>query len=111
VNDFSQFGLTAAILRSLEDLGFEEPTPVQARALPILLAGRDMVAQALTGTGKTAAFGIPLIERIDLDKDNIQAVVLTPTGGCCPSTAASRLAASCARWTAESTSSWLRRVA
>jgi ATP-dependent RNA helicase DeaD len=79
VNDFSQFGLTAAILRSLEDLGFEEPTPVQARALPILLAGRDMVAQALTGTGKTAAFGIPLIERIDVDKDNIQAVVLTPT--------------------------------
>ena len=49
VNDFSQFGLTAAILRSLDDLGFEEPTPVQARALPILLAGRDMVAQALTG--------------------------------------------------------------
>jgi ATP-dependent RNA helicase DeaD len=65
-------------LRSLEDLGFEEPTPVQARALPILLAGRDMVAQALTGTGKTAAFGIPLIERIDLDKDNIQAVGVVP---------------------------------
>jgi len=79
VNAFSQFGLTAPVLRSLEDLGFEEPTPVQARALPILLAGRDMVAQALTGTGKTAAFGIPLIERIDLDKDNVQAVVLTPT--------------------------------
>jgi ATP-dependent RNA helicase DeaD len=79
VNDFSQFGLTAPILRSLEDLGFEEPTPVQAKALPILLAGRDMVAQALTGTGKTAAYGIPLIERIDLDTDDIQAVVLAPT--------------------------------
>jgi ATP-dependent RNA helicase DeaD len=79
VNDFSQFGLTAPVLRSLEDLGFEEPTPVQAKALPILLAGRDMVAQALTGTGKTAAYGIPLIERIDLDADDIQAVILAPT--------------------------------
>jgi ATP-dependent RNA helicase DeaD len=79
VNDFSQFGLTAPVLRSLEDLGFEEPTPVQAKALPILLAGRDMVAQALTGTGKTAAYGIPLIERIDLDTDDIQAVILAPT--------------------------------
>ena len=54
VTNFSQFGLTAPILRSLEDLGFEEPTPVQARALPILLAGRDMVAQALTGSTRVA---------------------------------------------------------
>ena len=64
---FADLGLSEPLLRSLAELGFEEPTPVQARAIPFLLHGRDVVAQALTGTGKTAAFGIPLVERIDIE--------------------------------------------
>ena len=58
--DFQGLALSEPVRRSLDELGFEEPTPVQARAIPLLLEGRDVVAQALTGTGKTAAFGIPL---------------------------------------------------
>ncbi len=79
VTDFSEFGLSDQVLRSLRDMGFEEPTPVQARALPPMLAGRDVVAQALTGTGKTAAYGIPLVEHIDPKLRGIQTVVLSPT--------------------------------
>ncbi len=60
-------------------MGFEEPTPVQVRAIPMLLQGRDVVAQALTGTGKTAAFGIPLVERIEIERRQPQAIVLAPT--------------------------------
>jgi ATP-dependent RNA helicase DeaD len=66
-------------MRALDELGFEEPTPIQARAIPPLLEGRNVVAQALTGTGKTAAFGIPLVERIDVKRNVPQAVVLAPT--------------------------------
>ncbi len=76
---FAELGLSKPVLRSLNEMGFEEPTPVQARAIPTLTAGRDVVAQALTGTGKTAAFGIPLVERIDIRKPQPQAVVLAPT--------------------------------
>ncbi len=79
VSDFTDFGLSEQVLRSLHDMGFEEPTPVQTQALPPLLAGRDVVAQALTGTGKTAAYGIPLVEHIDPQVRSIQAVVLSPT--------------------------------
>src|SRR4051812_21192633 len=60
-------------------MGFEEPTPVQVRAIPLLLAGRDVIAQALTGTGKTAAYGVPIAERIDPQRAVPQAIVLTPT--------------------------------
>src|ERR671932_632010 len=63
--NFGSLGLSQAVLRSLGEMGFDEPTPVQARVIPCLLEGRDVVAQALTGTGKTAAFGIPIVERID----------------------------------------------
>ena len=66
-------------MRGLRDMGFEEPTPVQAEAIPHLLQGTDVVAQALTGTGKTAAFGIPLVERIDSRRNFPQAIVLAPT--------------------------------
>jgi ATP-dependent RNA helicase DeaD len=79
LTDFVALGLSAAVLRSLDDMGFEAPTPVQSRAIPTLLQGRDVVAQALTGTGKTAAYGIPLVERIDPKVDVPQAVVLAPT--------------------------------
>ena len=76
---FRDLGISDEVLQSIEVMGFEEPTPVQERAIPLLLGGRDVVGQALTGTGKTAAFGIPLVQRIDIDRVVPQAVVLTPT--------------------------------
>src|SRR3990172_13294673 len=79
MSDFREMGLSDPVLRSIGEMGFEEPTPVQVRAIPPLLQGRDVVAQALTGTGKTAAFGIPLVERIDVARRAPQAVVLAPT--------------------------------
>jgi ATP-dependent RNA helicase DeaD len=77
--DFGSLGLSAEVLRGLDELGFEEPSPVQMQAIPLLLGGRDLVAQALTGTGKTAAFGIPIAERLDPSSPTIQSVVLAPT--------------------------------
>lgn len=76
---FSDFGLTGPVLRSLNNMGFEEPTPIQERALPLALKGRDLIGQAHTGTGKTAAFGIPLVELLKVNQEQIQGVVLTPT--------------------------------
>lgn len=76
---FSEFGLTGPVLQSINDMGFEEATPIQERAIPIGLQGRDLIGQALTGTGKTAAFGIPLVELLQVDLGQVQAVVLTPT--------------------------------
>src|SRR3954452_22495190 len=76
---FDSLKLSTPLTRALQEMGFEEPTPVQAQAVPLLLSGRDVVAQALTGTGKTAAFGIPLIEKIDPTRNVIQGVVLAPT--------------------------------
>ncbi|MDR3588762.1 MAG: DEAD/DEAH box helicase [Negativicutes bacterium] len=67
------------IIRALQEMGFEEPTPIQEQAIPVLAAGRDLIGQAQTGTGKTAAFGIPLIEKITPDAGPVQAIVLTPT--------------------------------
>ena len=77
--NFGGLALSAPVMQSLDEMGFEEPTPVQAQAIPCLLKGRNLVAQALTGTGKTAAFGIPLVERIDVKRNFPQAVVLAPT--------------------------------
>ena len=77
--NFGGLALSAPVMQSLDEMGFEEPTPVQAQAIPCLLKGRNLVAQALTGTGKTAAFGIPLVERIDVKRNVPQAVVLAPT--------------------------------
>ncbi|MBI2954355.1 MAG: DEAD/DEAH box helicase [Chloroflexi bacterium] len=79
MTSFRELGLSKPVLKSMDDMGFEEPTPVQVRAIPALLQGRDIVAQALTGTGKTAAFGIPLVERIDIEHLVPQAIVLAPT--------------------------------
>jgi ATP-dependent RNA helicase DeaD len=79
LNDFSELNLSEPTLRSISEMGFEAPTPVQSRAIPLLLEGRDVVAQALTGTGKTAAFGIPLVELIDARMHRPQAIVMTPT--------------------------------
>ncbi len=79
MSSFDDLQLSRPLLRSIGEMGFEEPTPIQAKAIPCLLQGRDLVAQALTGTGKTAAFGIPLVERIDIKRVRPQAVVLAPT--------------------------------
>ncbi len=76
---FNEFSLTEPVIRALNNLGFEEATPIQERAIPVGLQGRDLIGQAHTGTGKTAAFGIPLIEILDVGREHIQAVVLTPT--------------------------------
>jgi ATP-dependent RNA helicase DeaD len=77
--DFRDLGISEQTLRALTIMGFEEATPVQEQAIPLLLAGRDVIAQALTGTGKTAAFGVPIAERIDPGQLRPQAIVLTPT--------------------------------
>lgn len=75
---FEELGLCPELLKAVEDLGFEEPSPIQVLAIPPLLAGQDVVGQAQTGTGKTAAFGLPILEKITLGKST-QALVLCPT--------------------------------
>ncbi|MGB3615430.1 MAG: DEAD/DEAH box helicase [Elainellaceae cyanobacterium] len=76
---FKSLGLSEARVQSLEQLGFTTPTAIQAQAIPHLLSGRDVVGQAQTGTGKTAAFSLPLLEQIDPDQKGVQALILTPT--------------------------------
>ncbi|MGD0080116.1 MAG: DEAD/DEAH box helicase [Methanoregula sp.] len=76
---FSDFNLSKEVGKAIEDMGFEEPTPIQALAIPLIQSGRDVTAQAQTGTGKTAAFGIPVIEKIDPANRAVQAIVLCPT--------------------------------
>lgn len=67
------------ILRGIKEMGFEVMTPIQANAIPLLLEGKDIIGQAQTGTGKTAAFGIPLIQKVDSEDKHLQAIVLCPT--------------------------------
>ena len=76
---FAALGLSDALIRALESSGYETPTPIQAQAIPLLLEGRDVLGQAQTGTGKTAAFALPLLDRIDLTQKKPQVLVLTPT--------------------------------
>ncbi|MDJ0701682.1 MAG: DEAD/DEAH box helicase [Leptolyngbyaceae cyanobacterium MO_188.B28] len=76
---FTSLGLSEAHARHLEKIGFTAPTPIQAQAIPHLLSGRDVVGQAQTGTGKTAAFSLPLLEQIDTANSSVQALILTPT--------------------------------
>ena len=77
---FEDLGLSEATLKALKAKGFEEPTPIQTQTIPMLLTGdKDIVAQAQTGTGKTAAFGLPIIETLDEKSKNVQAIVLAPT--------------------------------
>jgi ATP-dependent RNA helicase DeaD len=79
VGGFRELGLDAAVLQALAEVGYEVPTPIQAATIPALLAGSDVLGQAQTGTGKTAAFALPLLSRIDLTRAQTQALVLVPT--------------------------------
>src|ERR671922_690483 len=80
---FAELGLSKPLLEALDHLGYESPTPIQEQAIPELLAGHDVIGQAQTGTGKTAAFGLPLLQYLDPENDEVQAIVLTPTRELC----------------------------
>jgi ATP-dependent RNA helicase DeaD len=83
VTKFSDLGLSEPLQQALAHLGYEQPTPIQEQAIPELLAGHDVIGQAQTGTGKTAAFGLPLLDYIDPELPEVQALVLTPTRELC----------------------------
>jgi ATP-dependent RNA helicase DeaD len=83
VTAFRDLGLSPEIQLALDELGYEQPTPIQEQAIPELLAGHDVIGQAQTGTGKTAAFGLPLLQYLDAESDDVQAIVLTPTRELC----------------------------
>ncbi len=76
---FDELELSAPVLRAVTDMGFEAASPIQAQAIPVQLEGKDVIGQAQTGTGKTAAFGIPLLQKIDPKNKKLQAIVLCPT--------------------------------
>src|SRR5919199_15016 len=80
---FADLGLSEPILQALHDVGYESPSPIQEQAIPPLMEGRDVIGQAQTGTGKTAAFGLPMMEFVDPAEDDVQALVLTPTRELC----------------------------
>ncbi|MFC5559421.1 DEAD/DEAH box helicase [Ureibacillus thermophilus] len=79
MTNFSEFNISESTLRSLKRMGFEEATPIQEGTIKYALKGRDIIGQAQTGTGKTAAFGIPIIEKIDTKNPDIQALIIAPT--------------------------------
>ena len=76
---FADLTLSEPLLRSLNDIGYEYPSPIQAATIPTLLSGRDVLGQAQTGTGKTAAFALPVLSNIDMAQTAPQALVLAPT--------------------------------
>jgi ATP-dependent RNA helicase DeaD len=83
VTTFKDLGLSEPLLEALSDVGYESPSPIQEQAIPELLQGHDVIGQAQTGTGKTAAFGLPMIEFVDPADKDVQALVLTPTRELC----------------------------
>ena len=76
---FNQLALSQPLLKALDDVGYETPSPIQAEAIPLLLEGKDIIGQAQTGTGKTAAFALPLLSNLDLSQKDPQVMVLAPT--------------------------------
>ena len=83
ITTFEDLNLDKKILSALKDMGFEEPSPIQKGAIPLALEGDDIIGQAQTGTGKTAAFGIPIIQSIDEKNRHVQALVMSPTRELC----------------------------
>jgi ATP-dependent RNA helicase DeaD len=80
---FAELGLAPELLEALHDVGYEVPSPIQEQAIPLLLEGKDVIGQAQTGSGKTAAFGLPMIQYVDPSEREPQALVLTPTRELC----------------------------
>ena len=80
---FNEMGLSDSLLRAVSHMGFEETTPIQESAIPLAMAGKDIIGQAQTGTGKTAAFGIPMIEGLDEGQRKTMALIITPTRELC----------------------------
>jgi ATP-dependent RNA helicase DeaD len=76
---FDGLGLSEPLLQTIDEVGYERPTTIQIKTIPLLLEGRDVIGQAQTGTGKTAAFALPILQRLDIESNEIQALVLTPT--------------------------------
>ncbi|WP_305067546.1 DEAD/DEAH box helicase [Marinilactibacillus sp. Marseille-P9653] len=76
---FSELNIAPEILKSVEGMGFEETTPIQEKTIPLALEGKDVIGQAQTGTGKTAAFGIPMLQKIDPSNRNVQGLIIAPT--------------------------------
>lgn len=76
---FEEFGLSNEVLQAVKEAGFREPSPIQAESIPLILQGNDIVAQAQTGTGKTAAFGLSAISKMDARSSQVQMLVITPT--------------------------------
>src|SRR5882724_484103 len=76
---FSELGISAELLKAIDKLGFEQASPIQAEAIPVRLSGRDVVGQSQTGSGKTAAFAVPAIEKVDPQLKAVQALILCPT--------------------------------
>src|SRR5512138_4019951 len=79
IDSFAALQLPPALLSALTDVGYETPSPIQAACIPVLLAGNDLLGEAQTGTGKTAAFALPVLARLDLALKKPQALVLAPT--------------------------------
>src|SRR5687767_16035848 len=76
---FAELGLSDAVVAALNDVGYETPTPIQAKTIPAILSGADLLGQAQTGTGKTAAFALPILSKIDVELPATQALLLAPT--------------------------------
>src|SRR5687767_1664544 len=76
---FRELGLSEPLLQALQAVGYESPSPIQAQTIPLLLSGADLLGQAQTGTGKTAAFALPVLAKVDLTRTTPQALVLVPT--------------------------------
>src|SRR4051812_49447266 len=76
---FSELGLSAELQKAIDKMGFEQASPIQAEAIPILMQGRDIVGQSQTGSGKTAAFAVPAVEKVDPQLRAVQALILCPT--------------------------------
>ena len=76
---FDELGLSPNMLKGIKDMGFEETSPIQSQAIPVIMAGHDIIGQAQTGSGKTAAFGVPLLEKVDPENKKTQILVLSPT--------------------------------
>ena len=76
---FTELNLVPELMKAIERMGFEEMTPIQEQTIPLALEGKDVIGQAQTGTGKTAAFGLPMLQKVNTSNKNVQGLVIAPT--------------------------------